>query len=333
MTERTTSSHWASTIVQSLELQGVDCRQLFAGLGLDYSALNDSEARFPQDAMTRLWQQATQVSGNPAIGLGMARVVRPSAMHVVGYTLMSSHTLLEGIHSLVRYQRIIGEAADLALKSTAQGYELTLAIQGDRLPSTRESAEGSLAYFLAFCRWLACRPLQPRLVRLRGAVPPDCAPYRAVFQAPLQFDAEHYALCFAHEDLQAPLPGANAELARLHQRYADDYLSRYGDGPVSQQVRQLLYQMLPQGEPRREALAQALLLSERTLQRRLQEEGSSFHQLLDDTRRTLAEQYLAQPALSLQEIGYLLGFSAPSTFFRAFRRWFACTPNAYRARR
>ena len=73
-------------------------------------------------------------------------------------------------------------------------------------------------------------------------------------------------------------------------------------------------------------------LSQRTLQRRLQEENSSFQQLLDETRRELAVQYLAQPDRSLLEIAYLLGFADPSNFFRAFRRWFGTTPGEYRSR-
>jgi len=78
-------------------------------------------------------------------------------------------------------------------------------------------------------------------------------------------------------------------------------------------------------------VAQALHLSQRTLQRRLQEEGTSFQSLLDDTRRELAEQYLAQPTMTLLQIAYLLGFADPSNFFRAFRRWFNVTPGEYRA--
>ena len=94
----------------------------------------------------------------------------------------------------------------------------------------------------------------------------------------------------------------------------------------------MVCRLLPQGEPKRDAVAQALCLSQRTLQRRLQEEGTSFQQLLDDTRRELVVQYLAQPNLTLLEIAYLLGFADPSNFFRAFRRWFASTPGEYRAR-
>ena len=64
-------------IVKALEMDGLDCRALFKQLGLDYAALSDPDARFPQDAMTRLWQRAVEVSGNPAIGLNMGKVVRP----------------------------------------------------------------------------------------------------------------------------------------------------------------------------------------------------------------------------------------------------------------
>ena len=83
---------------------------------------------------------------------------------------------------------------------------------------------------------------------------------------------------------------------------------------MTHRVRQVLCRVLPQGEPKRETLAQALHLSQRTLQRRLQEEGTSFQTLLDDTRRELAEQYLAQPGMTLLETAYLLGFADPSNF-------------------
>jgi AraC-like DNA-binding protein len=332
MSERTTSSSWALGIVQALELGGVDCRTLFPELGLDYAALEDPDARFPQDRMTRLWQRAVELSGNPAIGLNMAKVVRPASFHVVGYALMSSRTLKEGLTRLVRYQRIIAEGADLSFRATASGYELVLAIHGDRLPPARQSAEASLAYALAFCRWMTGKSLRPQQILFQGDPPADLQPFEQVFQAPLSFNAAHYALLFERADMDAPLPTANESLARLHDRFAGEYLARFSESRVCHLARQVLCRLLPQGEPKREAVAQALHLSQRTLQRRLQEEGSSFQQLLDDTRRELAEQYLGQPNLTLLEVAYLLGFADPSNFFRAFRRWFACTPGEYRAR-
>ncbi len=322
MTERTTSSSWAQGIVQALESAGLDCRALFAELGLDYAALQDPDARFAQDDMTRLWHRAVAVSGDPAVGLNMARQVRPAALNVVGYALMSSRNLKEGFARLVRYQRIIAEGADLDFQPCAQGYRLSLTIQGDRLPPAPQSAEGSLAGCLTFCRWLTGDALRPH--------PADLEPYRQLFQAPLRFGAPRYALLFREADVNTPLPTANEALAQLHDRFAGEYLSRFADSRVMHRARQILCRLLPQGEPRREAVAQALCLSERTLQRRLQEEGGSFQQLLDDTRRDLAEQYLAQPDLAPLEIAYLLGFADPSNFYRAFKRWFGVTPGEYR---
>lgn len=330
MTERTTSSSWALSIVQALESAGIDCRQLFIELHLDYAALDDPDARFAQDDMTRLWQRAVAVSGDPAIGLNMARQARPAALNVVGYALMSSRNLKEGFARLVRYQRIIAEGADLDFQPCAQGYRLSLTIIGDRLPPARQSAEGSLAGCLTFCRWLTGTPLLPLEVSFQGQLPDDLVPYRQLFQAPLRFDAPRYALLFREEDVEMPLPTANEALAQLHDRFAGEYLSRFSDSKVMHRARQILCRLLPQGEPRREVVAQALCLSERTLQRRLQEEGSSFQQLLDDTRRDLAVQHLAQPDLAPLEIAYLLGFADPSNFYRAFKRWFGVTPGEYR---
>ena len=107
-------------------------------------------------------------------------------------------------------------------------------------------------------------------------------------------------------------------MARLHDRFAGEYLARFSESRVTHKARQVLCRLLPQGEPKRDTVAQTLHLSQRTLQRRLQEEGTSFQTLLDDTRRELAEQYLAQPNMTLLEIAYLLGFADPSNFFLGF---------------
>ncbi|WP_323114185.1 AraC family transcriptional regulator [Pseudomonas guariconensis] len=333
MSERTTSASWASGIVKALELEGLDCQAMFKQLGLDFAALDDPDARFPQDAMTRLWQLAVELSGNEAIGLNMARVVRPASFHVVGYALMSSRTLAEGFERLVRYQRIIAESADLSFCLGPEGYSLVLTVHGDHLPPTRHSAEASLACALSLCTWLSGRSIQPRRVLIQGAQPKNIEPYKAAFHAPLVFGAPHDALVFERADMEAPLPTANEAMAVLHDRFAGEYLARFSESRVTHRVRQVLCRVLPQGEPKRETLAQALHLSQRTLQRRLQEEGTSFQTLLDDTRRELAEQYLAQPGMTLLETAYLLGFADPSNFYRAFRRWFDVTPSEYRARR
>ncbi|RBH42628.1 AraC family transcriptional regulator, partial [Pseudomonas sp. MWU13-2860] len=183
-------------------------------------------ARFPQDSMTRLWQRAVELSGNPAIGLNMGKVVRPASFHVAGYALMSSRTLVEGFQRLVRYQRIIAESADLSFRLLPEGYALILTVHGDHLPPTRQSAEASLACALALCSWLTGRALQPRKVLLQGEQPENVQPYKEMFRAPLAFAAPFDALIFEPADMEAPLPTAKEAMALLHDRFAGEYLAR-----------------------------------------------------------------------------------------------------------
>jgi AraC-like DNA-binding protein len=132
--------------------------------------------------------------------------------------------------------------------------------------------------------------------------------------------------------MSAPLPTFNPMLAELHERFAGDYLRHFDHAQTSYRAREVIIRKLPDGEPRRDEIASELCLSERTLQRRLQEEATSFVQLLDNTRRELAEQYLGRLQLSLAHAAYLLGFADQRSFFRACKRWFNVSPGQYRSR-
>ncbi|UJJ32108.1 AraC family transcriptional regulator [Halopseudomonas maritima] len=328
--QRTTSSGWASAIGHALAVEGLDIAELFTLAGLDPALLVDPDARVAQDGMTRVWHLAVERSANPAIGLHMAQVVRPGHFSVVGYSLMSSRTLLEGFNRVVRYQRLIGESADVMLQLEPDQCRLQFAIHGDRLPAARQSVEAAMAYALAFCRWMTASPLQPLQATFVCPEPADPTPYLELFQCPLQFDAPAHSLIFSRQLMEAPLATANEHLSKLHDRCAGEFLARFEADPVTHQTRQALCRLLPQGEPKRQAVAEAMNMSTRTLQRRLQDEGVSFQQLLERTRRELALQYLGQPQLTLFEIACMLGFADPSNFFRAFKRWFGLPPGQYR---
>jgi AraC-like DNA-binding protein len=107
-------------------------------------------------------------------------------------------------------------------------------------------------------------------------------------------------------------------------------LQQFDHGQISYRAREVIIRKLPDGEPRRDDVASALRLSERTFQRRLAEEATSFLKLVDDTRRELAEQYLGWLHLSLAQAAYLLGFADQRSFFRACKRWFKLSPGQYR---
>jgi AraC-like DNA-binding protein len=113
--------------------------------------------------------------------------------------------------------------------------------------------------------------------------------------------------------------------------FAGEYLRHFDHAQTSYRAREVIVRRLPVGEPRRDEVAGELCMSERTLQRRLEAEATSFIALLDGTRRELAEQYLGRLQLSLAQAAYLLGFADQSSFFRACKRWFDLSPGQYRS--
>ena len=148
----------------------------------------------------------------------------------------------------------------------------------------------------------------------------------------MRFNAPVNALLFARTDATLPLPTAHPELAEVHERIASEHLQRLDPAQTCHRVRAVIIRHLPDGEPRRPKIATILGMSERTLQRRLTAEGTSFQRLLEDARRELARHYLGQREVSLADTAYLLGFSDQSSFFRAARRWFGSSPRDYRIR-
>jgi AraC-like DNA-binding protein len=333
VSERTTSAAWVKGIADALGSAGLDARALCLEAGIDPDVLCDPIGRCASERVSRLWQLAVQRSGDPAIALRAAATTRPSKFEVVGYAMMSSPHLHAGLERLVRYLLILSDAANVTLSDGGVSCRLELELFGGRTPVPGERYEYDLLALLNFCRWIAGRELRPLQVELSHAPPAQPQRWRDAFQCAVRFEAPRNALVFLIDDLLLPLPAANPTMAELHDRFAGDHIQRLDQARLSVKARQLIIRSLPDGEPKREAIAKALCISEKTLQRRLLEEGASFQQLLDDTRRELAERYLVQPTMSFAQAAYLLGFSDQGIFTRACKRWFALTPGQYRQRR
>ena len=152
------------------------------------------------------------------------------------------------------------------------------------------------------------------------------------FDCPLAFDRSATRLLLADADLDAAIPSRNASLYALHEKVMAGRLASLGNARISYRVSEEIIRRLPQGEPRREEVASSLALADRTLQRRLHAEQTSFQALLDGARRELARKYLADEHYSLGQVADLLGFVDQSNFFRACKRWFGLPPGQYRQR-
>ena len=326
------AAFWVKGVAETLKSEGLDVAALFHEAGLETSALSDPDSRFPTERVSHLWQLAVVRSGNPAIGLANSNVVKPASFDVVAYTMMSSPHLLAMLERVSRYVGIVSDAASLVVTEDDEGYRMILELFGGGQPVPRQRFEFDLLTILSFCRWIINKDLRPSALELRFPAPVDLQPYKDAFKCSLRFNSSANALLFARADVISPLPTAHPLLAEVHERVAGEHLRRLDLTHVSSRARATIIRHLPEGEPRRAEIANKLEMSERTLQRRLEAEGTSFQHLLDVTRRELAQQYLGQTDTSLCDATYLLGFSNQSSFFRACKRWFGTSARHYRIR-
>jgi AraC-like DNA-binding protein len=331
MGRRTTAAIWVKGIAEVLAAERLDVAALLAAAGIDPAALDAPGARLSTDRISLLWELAAEQSGNPAIGVAQHRVAKPASFDVVGYTMMSCADLLGAFERLERYLRILSDALTMSRSLEDGRFRMTFELIGGERPVPRQRAEFIMVSLVAFLRWISGREVRPLAIELPYPTPADLGPYREAFGCPVTFDANRNSLLFARAELAKPLPTSNPVLAELHERFAGDYLQRFDHDQTSYRAREAIIRRLPDGEPRRDRVASELRMSERTLQRRLEEEATSFVELVDKTRRELAEQYLGRLHLSLGQAAYLLGYADQSSFFRACKRWFELSPGQYRS--
>lgn len=332
--ELTTLNTWALALVRTLEARGCDAPTLARQAGLDPEQLHDPNGRAPLTGMSRLWRLGVEATGDPCLGLKVAAYVQPATFHCLGLALLASQDLQDAVLRSARFSRIVSNVADVRAEPYDGGLKLLVRWLAD-IPPVFEAIDLVMASTIKMWRLLGmdtgrlpslslnlCRPATPAMRR----------EFEDYFQCPIQFEAEENAVLIPQEWVHQPLPMANAQLARQNDLVAMQYLARFEGNQVAEKVRAELITRLPAGEPARGDIASALNLSEKTLQRRLREEDTSFQQVLDELRRDLAQQYLREAPLSVCEITFRLGFSDQSSFTRAFRRWTGVAPGEYRTR-
>ena len=328
--EITTIGSVAALLAETLMDCDVDPAPLFARAGIELSVTHDPDARIPTRRMLDLWALAIEATGNPCIGLHAARHFQPAMLHGLGFAWLASDTLLDALGRLVRYSRLINSIVRFRIQEQPDTTAL-VAVIPDVFPNyVPAGVDLGMAVFLHMCQITVGQKLLPSHVVLQRPEPPCSAEFTRTFGASIEYGAQDNRLCFDSESLSMPLKTANPELARINDQTVVDYLARFDQASIAMQVRSKIIEQLHDGIPKQESIADTLHISLRSLQRRLREEETSFKGLLEDTRQALARQYLRDNHRSIGEITYLLGFSEPSNFTRAFKRWTGQTPAEFR---
>ena len=320
---------WVNTVLSAAQRLGVTQEALLAAAGIAPAELR--EERWPIDHITRLWRAAAQLTGDPGFGLKAGALVGPASFNVVSYLLQSAPTLRESIAVVQKYQRLISDGGRLQMIAGTQSSWLVYHPRQGLLPFSPQQIEAVLAAMVAFARWVSGSALQPQKVQFSQSPIGPPGGYHAVFRCPVEFDQAFSGVLLDNAWLDAPLPQADAQLARVHQQYAATRLAALSPPEtLAQDLRRWIDTQLHSRVPSRASAAQALGLSPRTLARRMQRQQLDFSSLLDQARRDAALHAVANTRQALTDIGQSLGFAEPSTFWRAFKRWTGQTPAQWR---
>ncbi len=332
LTQQSSIAGFVQAIVRTIDESGINSEALLRKLGMDPEHLTTINSRFDQDLITQLWHRAAELSGDPYLGLKAAEHLRPQNLHAVGHAMLCSATLKEAWQRFIKFRHLIADSAIMELDETRDCYIFSLEVGTTGLPPAYQPYDMSMASIVLMARWILDDPnITPMSVSFKHPAPGSDRPYRDLFKCPVHFEQPRTKMLVAKHIVDHPIPSANEELAGILDELSAKHLGRHQEGSFTKQVRDALVTLLPKGEPTKAAVAESLNLSDRTLLRRLQNENTTYQEILDQLREEMAYGYLKRADISLEEAAYLLGFSDVSTFSRAFKRWTGVSPGQWRS--
>lgn len=339
----TASLQMIRLVVAAAAARGIAPSTMLAELDLSATQLLDPDGRVPAEVAARAWRIAADRCGDPTFGFAVAEQLRLDLVGGLGWALHASATVREGLERLTRYLRLCNQYARLRLIEDGDTARLQLefdhpdarAVAAFDPEALRHPTECLFWSLLSFCRRATGRQLAPLAVELRHRAPQQgdtIAPYLSRFAVVPSFAAPRSALVLPRPLLELPLLAPDPQLTAVAERHLRRLLDELPRADTfACRVRRALAEELRHGEPSLTRLAERLRCSERTLQRRLQQEGCTIHGLLGEVRLELAIRHLRESRESIAEISFLLGFSEVRAFHRAFKRWTGTTPTVFRA--
>jgi AraC-like DNA-binding protein len=244
--------------------------------------------------------------------------------------MLASPTLRQAADNLMRYMPLVSPVVRATVEAKSDRVRVGLNLVGGVRPVPMQRYDFTWNLLLTTLRFVGgCPGLKPVSVEYAYPAPVDPALWTGRFGCPVRFGAPANALEFANADITTPIPTANPLAAEGLFRLLDERLAQAERSSFAARVREMLPAMIDQGGALRDAVARRLAISERTLQRRLADEGTDFSTLVDEVRRTIAQQYLGSDRISVKNLSYKLGFSDPSAFHRACLRWFGKAPGEF----
>ncbi len=314
-----------------MEEYGVDPEPVFRRVNLDPDLLFEPGARYPLDGVAALWEEMEQLIEDPCFGLKTADHWHPSHFGTIGYAMMASSTVRDGLERLMRYHRVVSDARFGELREDGERGTLEVKLNwSEEQPWTPAREDAALTFILSSCRLNCNKPLYSRRIEMTHNQHECLERYENFFSCRVDLKRPAPLISFSLSDVDRPLRSGDEYLAQLHDNIMEDYISRLSEVRLIRSVQKVLAAQLPAGPVTVDAVARELGMSTRKLQRDLKLEGTTYQELLNSTRKDLAQRYVKDSHNDLTEVAFILGFADLSTFSRSFKRWTGVSPSRYR---
>jgi AraC-like DNA-binding protein len=319
----------SGSIFSKLEQLGIPASTVLRRAGLPQGCIDQPRVLLKTDELFALWRAVGEASTDPAIGLLLGTETKTERFHPIGLAALSTENFGAAIDQMARYKQL---TCPEEIRQEKDDEEWS--IQFRWLLADEVEPPVLIDCCFAWVLSLARHGTGTRISPLRVEFVQPRAHAKTVerhFGCPVVCGAPRNAIVFRASDAQRPFVTRNAELlAMLAPQFEEELKQENGDESFVERVRVAVQQKLTGRRPTIEDVADTLHISSRTIQRRLQDEGSSFQRVLEEARRQLARHYLNNSVLELNEAAYLLGYEDGNSFVRAFRTWEGIPPARWR---
>ena len=324
-----------SCAIAALRKRNIAVRPLLLRAGLAEQNFDDPQARVPASNQGDFLEYAAEAMHDTAFGLHLAEQTDPRGAGLLFYAASAAHNLGETLGLFIRYARLVNESLRLALASHPEGVTLDFDFVGVSRQRVRQNTEFWIGTMIKASRQITGRHIRPIRVACPHVRNSDLREFERFYGCPVEFNAPTGQLVFSNKTLALPLLTRDPRLLETLRPFCEA-AARARNTPVGSlraAVEDEVQRQLPHGRVSAPTVAKVLALSVRSLSRRLSEEGTTFVEVVDQMRHSLALQYLKEPGFSSAQIAWLLGYTGSTSFNHAFKRWTGRSPSAARGER